>query len=65
MKHVLRSRGDRRRCQCLSDIMSGGVLDREGKEHTEDVDSYATPSGAIVLVLKVQAGVFAGQLFVR
>ena len=64
MMHVLQSQGARRRCLCLSDTVSGGALDREGKEHTEDVDVYATPSGALVLVLKGQVGVIAGQLFV-
>ena len=45
--------------------MSGGVLDREGEEQTDDVDRYTFPRGAIVLVLKVQVLVIAGQFHLR
>ena len=45
--------------------ISGGALDREGKERAEDVDICASSSGAIVLVRKRQVKVVASQLIRR
>ena len=53
------------RYQYLLDTVSGGASDREGKKDTNDVDICAFPSGAIVLVLKVQVLVIAGQFHLR
>jgi len=64
-RHVLRRRGARCRYQYLLDTVSGGALDREGKEHANDIDNCAGPSGAIVLVREVQVLVTAGQLVQR
>jgi len=49
----------------VSGTLSWSELDREGEEHTDDVDSHAFPSSAIVLVLKVQVFVVPGQLLLR
>jgi len=40
-------------------------MDREGEEHTEDVDIYASPSGVIVPVFKGQVIRVAVQLLLR
>ena len=42
-------------------MVSGEVFDHEGEENTDDVDSRAFPSSAVVLVLEVQVTVIAGQ----
>ena len=42
--------------------MRGGALVHEGKERTDDVDIYATPSRGVVIVRVGQGMVIAGQL---
>ena len=62
MRHVLQTRGDWCRCQCLLDTVSGGASDREEKEHADDVDIGAFSGARLVLVRVLQFGVAAGQL---
>jgi len=65
MRHVPRSQGDRPGYQCLSDTVSGGAWDRDGKEDTEEVDKRVLPNSGVVVKLEVRVGVGTGQLLVR